>query len=212
MAGSVILAGLVGGCTPVAPDRAREYTRDGVALFQKGSYAEARESFEAAVALKPSDPNLLFNLGQCYERLGRTDRAEQLYQQCLAATPQHPECRHALTALLVSTNRRPAAERVIQDWLRAQPELSTPHAEDGWLKAQDGDIVAAQTRFQQALALNPRDNLALVEMARLYEKLQRPDRALELYERALEFQPNQPEVRQRVQQLREQGATAPRPD
>src|SRR5271165_2996255 len=84
---------LLSGCAQTAQDRVREYNEDGVLLFKKGDYAHARETFQAALALKPTDCNLLYNIGQCYDRLGQPDRAEQAYLECLKANPNHMECR-----------------------------------------------------------------------------------------------------------------------
>ena len=50
---------LVGACAPTAQERMREYHDDAVLLFQRGSYAEAREMFQAALALQPGKSDLL---------------------------------------------------------------------------------------------------------------------------------------------------------
>src|SRR4051812_15031350 len=117
------LALAVAACaTTTVADRARDYNEDGIHLYECGSYADARDSFQAALALRPEDPSLVFNLAQCYARLGQPDRAEQLYRDCLRHAPDHAECRHALAVLLVAGGRRPEAARMVQDWLRADPQ------------------------------------------------------------------------------------------
>src|SRR5579883_2628315 len=110
----VLVAGLllsVSACVETGQERLHEYNRDGLLLFERGSYDHARETFEAALALKPGDPNILYNLGRCQERLGRADRAEAYYTECLRVSPDHEECRHGLVMLLVSTGRREEAVR-----------------------------------------------------------------------------------------------------
>jgi Flp pilus assembly protein TadD len=66
--------------------------------------------------------------------------------------------------------------------------------------------------MQQAMLLSPRDSRTMIELGRLYEKLGRPDRAVALYERALDIDPNQPDVVRQVSKLRAEGATRPHPD
>jgi Tfp pilus assembly protein PilF len=202
----------VGACAPTAQERVHDYNEDGVYLYQHGSYGPARDCFQAALALQPADADLLYNLGQCHDRLGQPGKAERCYQECLDRAPDHGECRHALAVLLVRQGRKADAAAMLQDWLKRAPNLSGPYVEDGWLRLQDGDLINARSRFQQALEHDPRDNRALTELARLYETLQRPDRALALYERALETNPRQPEIIQRVSLLRSQGASRPLPD
>src|SRR5688572_33101956 len=93
---TLALAVCLAGCDHTAQERVRDYNADGVYLFQRGDYAAARESFQAALSLEPEDPTLHYNLGECFDRLGQTARAEERYRQCLGLTPNHAECRHAL--------------------------------------------------------------------------------------------------------------------
>ena len=208
------LAVLLAGCAAPSPiaERVRDYNEDGVYLYQHGSYAEARETFRAALALQPADPNLLYHLAQCHDRLGQAAVAEQTYQDCLRRAPNHPECRHALTVLLVNSGRRADAARMVDEWLAREPKLAAPYAEDGWLRAQSGDLLNARGRLQQALMHDPHNAFALTELARLYETMHRPDRAVVLYEASLAANPHQPDVFQRVSLLRSQGAGRPHPD
>jgi len=206
------LALLVVGCAETVQDRVREYNEDGVHLYKGGSYAQARESFQAALALKPGDSNLAFNIGQCYDHLGQPDKAEQAYRQCLQLAPEHLECRHALVVLLWEQNRRPEVVKLIEDFLAGHPNLAAAYAEHGWLWHQLGDLPRARSRLQQALALDSHDNLALTELAQVFETLNYPDRAAYLYEQALTYHPDQPDVINRLTALKAQGAGRPKPD
>ncbi len=193
-------------------EHVHEYNEDGVYLFQHGRYDYARDSFQAALALQPENPDLMYNVGQCYDRMGQAARAEYYYNQCLQRNAHHPECRHALAMLLVHTGRREEAVRMVQDWLRQFPKEAAAFAEDGWLHQQEHEPVVALMRFQQALDLNPHDVRALTEMGRVYEELHYPERALVLYELALLVKPQQPDVAERARLLRKQGIGPPRPE
>jgi tetratricopeptide (TPR) repeat protein len=206
------LALVVAGCAIPSEERLKDYNEDGVLLYQRGNYKEAAESFQAALGIKPGDAALRFNLGECYDRLGDVAGAEQQYHQCLAQTPDHEACNHALLVLLVRTGRRPEAERWVQDWLSRRPRLAAPYAEDGWLIRLTGDLPRAQTRLQQGLELDPHNVRALTEMALVYEDLQRPDRALVLYERILQRDPKQVDICNRVNLLLAKGAKPPHPE
>jgi Tfp pilus assembly protein PilF len=207
-----VLAFGVTACGVNRQAKIRDYAEDGLHLYQCGDYRHARESFEAALALAPGDVTLQYDLAQCYDRTGRADKAESLYRDCLQRAPNHPDCRHALTVLLVRQGRRDEAVRMVQDWLARQPNLSSPYAEDGYLWHDFGDLPRARGRLEQALALNMRDNRALVELGLIYEEMHYPDRAVSLYEQALKYQPHQPDVEQRLTHLRSQGVGSPRPN
>ena len=60
--------------------------------------------------------------------------------------------------------------------------------------------------------MDPHDNRALLEMAQVYETMRRPDRAVYLYQQALQYKPDQPDVVERLTSLRREGAERPRPD
>jgi Tfp pilus assembly protein PilF len=206
------LAFLVLGCAHAVEERVRAYNEDGVRLYMAGSFAQARESFQAALALKEGDANLLFNIGQCYDHLGQPDKAEPAYRQCLQREPMHIECRHALFVLLWEQNRRQEAARFVEEFLAANPTLAEAYAEHGWLWHQLGDLTRAQSRLFDALERDPHNNLALTELAQIYETKSWPDRAADLYQKALRYHPNQPEILNRLTALKAQGAGRPRPD
>jgi tetratricopeptide (TPR) repeat protein len=206
------LALAVGACAPTAQERVREYRDDAVVLFQRGSYAEAREMFQAALALQPGKSDLLYEIGRCYDRASRTVPAEQYYYQCLQREPNSAECRHALAALLVRTGRQAEARRMVDDWLAKQPGLAAAYAEDGYLWLQTGDLGKARQQLDLALYHDANDPRALTELAHYYEVINRPERSLVLYERLLERDPNQPEIVQRVSYLRSRGTGRPHPD
>src|SRR5438309_9982421 len=155
----------LGGCESASQERLRDYNEDGVYLFQRGNYAGARESFQAALALKPNDPAFLYNAGECSDRLGDTTAAERYYSQCLLYAPNQADCRHALASLLVRLGRTADAAHMIEIWLAREPRLAAAYAEDGWWLHQAGDLPRARARLQQALELDPHEPRALVELA-----------------------------------------------
>jgi Flp pilus assembly protein TadD len=200
------------GCESPTQERVQNYNQDGVQLFQTGYYCEALESFQAAQNLAPDDAGLYYNIGECYDRLGKTARAEQNYTECIQRAANHAECRHALACLLVKTGRRAEAEHMVQSWLEREPQRAAAYAEDGALALQAGDLPRAQARLQQALALDPHDTRALIELGRAYEAMHRPERAAELYERALKRDPADTEIAKRLDLLRSQGSGQPQPE
>jgi tetratricopeptide (TPR) repeat protein len=203
---------MLSACAETGHERLHEINRDGLVLFDQGAFDHARESFEVALALRPDDANLLYNIGRCHAKLGQTDKAEARYSECLRVAPDHAACRHALAELLVSCGRRDEAVRMAEAWLSARPDLAAPYALDGWLWHQFGDLPRAQGRLQQALEHDSRDVQALNELAVVYEEMHRPDRAAALYERSLDYRANQAEVQARLTSLRAGGAGPPRPD
>ena len=78
---------LFASCAPTAQEQVRTLSDDGVHLYRSGSYAEAGEQFRAALTLRPEDPDLLYNLARCNEKLGRRADAKRTFADYLARYP-----------------------------------------------------------------------------------------------------------------------------
>jgi Tfp pilus assembly protein PilF len=210
--GMLLLAAAIPACADTNQERLQRLNEDGVFLYRKGNYDDARLSFESALKLLPDDPTLLYDIGQCYDRSGDAAKAEKIYRDCLEEAPNHAPCRHALAVLMLRQGRRQETDQLIESWLAQQPNLADAYVEDGWRLRQDGDLLQAQARLQQALNLDPHNVRGLVEMGLLYEIMDRPSRALNLYEQALQLDAQQPDVAARVNALLARGVQKPLPD
>ena len=89
---------------PQARDPRREL---GIAYYQRHSYEEAREQFEALQAIDPDDLAAHYNLAVLYRRMGMKEKASE--QAALFATEQVD----------------PGAPAYSLDYLRKHPEIST---------------------------------------------------------------------------------------
>lgn len=67
--------------SPEANAARRAYS-DGADLYREGKYSEALARFQAGYALRP-DPVFLFNIAQCYRRLGQSQKAISTYEAYL---------------------------------------------------------------------------------------------------------------------------------
>ncbi len=63
-------------------------TRLGLALMEAGRHEEAREAFAQALAIEPRRAIHLFNLATAFERLGKTDKAIDLFQRFIEGSEE----------------------------------------------------------------------------------------------------------------------------
>jgi GWxTD domain-containing protein len=76
--------------TPLEPDFPNEYEVVeglGFAYYIKEDYARAKDYFERSSAIRSPDTTALNALGDCYERLGETEKAKELYRRSLELQP-----------------------------------------------------------------------------------------------------------------------------
>lgn len=210
--GGLLLALLASGCAAPAEDRARLFNEDGVELFNRGDFANALDSFDLALTLQPQDSVLLFNVAQCYDRLGDVADAEKYYGSCLIRSPKHADAKFALVELLYRTGRKAQADSMVDDWLRQDNKSADAFALDAWRLRQANSFLEAQGRLQQALDIDPHNRRALAELAVSYEQSGMPQRAAVIYERILEREPAQAQIEQRLEQLKIQGVSRVLPD
>jgi Flp pilus assembly protein TadD len=200
---------LAAGCDITQQERVQLYNEDGIHQFSMGNYREAADSFEQARLLKPDDPILVFNVGQAYDRLGKTKEAEAYYLDALKQKPNLADARQAYANLLTRTNRSENAARLIDQWSREEGNQSDALVLQAWKLRQENRLPEAYDKLQAALAQDPHNPRALVELGILYEKMNFPDRSLVLYERVLIQNPNLFEVRERVKALKAEGKKPP---
>src|SRR3989339_10421 len=63
-------------------DLANVYYQSGMSLFKQNKYDEAAEKFNKALSYKKESPQVLFRLGECYEKVNETKKAIDNYRLC----------------------------------------------------------------------------------------------------------------------------------
>lgn len=68
---------------------ARAHTKQGSAYYDLGRYADANAEFESAYLIA-QDPALLYDMGQCQRKLGKSDEAVHFFRTYLRRSPNGP--------------------------------------------------------------------------------------------------------------------------
>jgi len=77
---------------PTGPDgiaAAKAHTKQGSAYYDLGRYADANAEFESAYLIE-QDPALLYNMGQCQRKLGKSEEAVHFFRTYLRRSPSGP--------------------------------------------------------------------------------------------------------------------------
>jgi hypothetical protein len=88
--------------------RALQLNDSGSELYAAGNYAAALDAFQRAYALI-AEPNLLFNIAGCHERLGQRTQAIEYYRWFLGTASANPEGRRRAIAALSRLESEPAS-------------------------------------------------------------------------------------------------------
>jgi tetratricopeptide (TPR) repeat protein len=186
---------------------------EGVRLYQLGSYQQAADHFQRAVASDPNSATSYYNLAASLHKSGklanRPDelaQAERYYNQCLEYDPNHAECYRGLAVLLSDTGRKDASFRLLEGWASRSPQLADPRIELARLLEETNNLPQASSRLVEALSIDPNNSRALTALGRLREVTGDRAQALANYQRSLSINRFQPEIAARVAALQASGA------
>lgn len=193
---------LCSGCT------GRGHNIQGVKLYQQGQHHAALQKFQQAITTNPNNADGYYNLAATYHQLGKMNndqslftQAENLYNQALQYDPNHSETYRGLSVLLVETKRRESAFRLLEGWTNRQPQVANAKVELARLYEEFGDKEAAKRQLEAALARDTTSARAWAALAKLREDSGDHRQALANYQRALQLNPSQPQISQRIATL-----------
>ncbi|HXN33124.1 MAG TPA: tetratricopeptide repeat protein, partial [Polyangiaceae bacterium] len=160
--------------------------------------AAALLAFKRALGLS-NDARAHFGLARAYDLLGDSSSARKEVDATLAASPQHPG---ALTLRARANGTTDDDARSLEDLATvlegpARPksapnELSNAYAARAWISMDRGGTTDAREAFARAVALNPRNVLALGGEGHLLLGDGRYTEALARFDAALQIEPASP--------------------
>ena len=103
------------------PNPAYDLDRQGLQLYREKKYDAALQKFQAAVALRPTDPVIMNNLSFLYYVVGRYDEAAKNLEQTLALDPKRKEAHENLADTYLKMGRRAEAKQQYEQFLALNP-------------------------------------------------------------------------------------------
>jgi tetratricopeptide (TPR) repeat protein len=178
-----------------APERASLHLGRGDALLELGRSEEAIAAFRRAGELMPEDAEAPFRLAGALERARRRLDAHRALQRAAALSPDHPLIRWALAESWSRYGNRADALKEMREAVALSDEL--PLSEEFRLRyaaelerARRTD--AAERELRELLRRGPDSPPALVALATLLARHDRPGEARSLAQRALVGSPEPP--------------------
>ncbi|HEY5337815.1 MAG TPA: tetratricopeptide repeat protein [Rhizomicrobium sp.] len=175
--------------------RLQESYEQGLRLSRQGRHADAIDCYQRALGEAPSDPRILFALGNTARTLGMIQPAEMFFRQVLAIEPGRVEALINLANLLRANGQPQAAQALLTPALERNPEASEIWQTLGSVFRDMQDLAGAETHYRQALAFAPNSAVALSNLADLLAMRGENDAALAHYDRALRAEPDSAQTR-----------------
>jgi type IV pilus assembly protein PilF len=149
------------------------------AFYQQGNYAQALEELRQATTIDPRSAQAHGLLGLVHMDLGERDRAEASFRRALQLAPAESDILNNYGWFLCQTDRpREAIEQFVlalQNPLYPTPARPLHNA--GICSLRAGDERTAEAYFQRSFQVDPKNPVAMYNLAELYLKRGDAERA-----------------------------------
>lgn len=172
----------------ISPQNAELLYRLGWIHFQNDNPADAREALALAIERSPGDAGIQNNarmiLAAIYSKAQEWDNCIHEYEQIIASSAQDEGLRRrarlSLSAVYVEQGDNPAAEQVLEELFREQPEDPGVNNDLGYLYAdQNKNLDQALGMIELAVAAEPDNRAYLDSLGWVLFRLERYEEALE---------------------------------
>ncbi|RKP09624.1 hypothetical protein THASP1DRAFT_14038 [Thamnocephalis sphaerospora] len=174
---------------------------------QQKEYNHAKEAFERVLAMNPSHPKRLQQLGWLYHQqqcsFHNQDHAVQCMTRDGTADPNDPQSWYLLGRCYMAKQNYNKAYEAYQQAVYRDSRNPTYWCSIGVLYYQINQYRDALDAYTRAIHLNPYISEVWYDLGTLYESCNNQiSDALDAYQRAAELDPNNPHIKQRLQLLR----------
>jgi Tfp pilus assembly protein PilF len=143
-------------CIPARAQQVKQFVDEGLAAFDRGDTAAARDSFEKALSLKSDEVTAHTYLGIIADRAGDLKEAERHFAAAVKAEPNRASVRNNYGAILLRTGRASLAAVEFEKSLKLdadQPNALVNLAQIRFAGGTPEDLRASAELFKRALAI-----------------------------------------------------------
>jgi len=182
--------GLVQKLLRGAPNNPIYLSAQARAYAQLNDFPKEAASWELFITVTPTPTDACPQLGQAYEKLGRTDQAIAAHRRCLALDPSQPDLALFLALPLEQAGQSQEAKTLYSSILRTTPDYSDAKLGLARILREEGDRAQAQRLVDEVLKAHPKNVDALLAGAQLAEAMGQFARAQALLRTAVSQSPS----------------------
>ena len=183
------------------PDSVNVLNALGCLYLEQGRLDDSAKMLEKAIELKPLWTDAHFNYGRLLLKLGRRDEALKEFRTAVSVGELNSTARLFLAQMLSEDGQTKEAEEQYRRSIELSPTIEAEHGLiDILLKS--GRNEEAETRMRDWLKGYPFDGEIHLKLAKLYDTVGKKPEALREYEKVLETDGKNEEVRGAIQRLR----------
>jgi tetratricopeptide (TPR) repeat protein len=195
---------------PLLPD---VYSNIGHALMMSGRPKEAIEALEKEIQISPNSGFAYFLLGQAYLQQKEYEKAEENYETALKINPKYTNAYYGLASACAKLGNRDKAKEYSEifkklkaeerkslkgrkikydDFVETQKNAAITYINVGRAYREKGNLVEAEELLKKAAGHDPGNIVCFLELATLYQVSSQPSKALQMYKKISEIEPDSP--------------------
>ncbi len=171
------------------------------------NYSLATETYERAIQEGAKDASVYFGLAQSYRACKLNDKALEFYEKAISLAPENTAYSKEYTEFIASINKAPAiqTDAVSEGGIKEislsmdsakETEVSQAEQNKKFISAGDesfekGSFDEAVKNYQEALKLNPSDEVTLLKIGNIYYNDKKDNKnAINFYKKSIVVNPN----------------------
>ncbi|HEU4931870.1 MAG TPA: tetratricopeptide repeat protein [Pyrinomonadaceae bacterium] len=135
--------------------QAKQFVDEGLAAFDRGDVASARNAFEKALSIKRDDVTAHTYLGIIADQAGNLKEAEQHFAAAVKAEPNRASARNNYGAILMRTGRSNLAAVEFEQSLKLDPDQPNALVNLAQIRFAADELRASAELFKRALTIKP---------------------------------------------------------
>lgn len=176
----------------------RQLCQRGISAIERADWPAAESIMEQAVDACPNDWEAHRYYAEALWRQDKQDRALKEMDAAMRLAADNPAIRIRAAEMRLARGELPLAQQHAQEALDLNPSLAKAWFIRGRVSYREGEIGQALADYHRALSFEPNCREVLLEMAQLYGRTGRPERALLHLQRLLESYPHGEEPQQEL--------------
>jgi len=201
--------GMVGQAEKVLEQACRAYPGDMDLLYLRGKIAELKGDFSEALAvyrklarMNPDDGELKTCMGCVFEKMGELEKALECFRKASELMPEKVKAEVNIGIICEKMGRDKDAEERFSRALEKDPDLAFAHNAYGCFLARRGRYGEAIRSFTSYIQLEPSSLQGYMNLGRLCEQMNLPEKAVEIYRSIPVSDPELlPPVKERIDSL-----------
>lgn len=186
----LVIATLFFGCANVPAPIEGHFNR-GVEHYDNRQYAKAIEEYKLALRKNPDDTFAMYNLAVVYQDQGKTDQAENLYQDILKTT-EDTFSRINLAGIHYNKGNPDEAFKQLEIATNRNPDSAHPLSVLGEFKEREGKLAEAEQKYLKALSIDNQHALTHYRLGRLHLKREKFATGIEHLKQSIDLDAENP--------------------